>query len=216
MICVCPKCGNEFENNTGRRFCSKKCANSHVQTEEQNLKRKEKARIRIAKKISDGTIKKEIRKCKICQKEFIVKSRNKNQKYCSHECASQDAVKFKNCGGYREGSGRGKSGYYKGIFCSSTYELVYVIYRLDHNLPVKRFEGVLQNEKLKYIPDFIEDNTIVEIKGYYQYLVDEKCKLARSKGYDIKVLYKNIITFFYLLVNYIENNIIFFLAHYLM
>ena len=42
MITICPKCGKEFENNTNRKFCTRSCANSHIQTEEQNEKRRNK------------------------------------------------------------------------------------------------------------------------------------------------------------------------------
>lgn len=94
-------------------------------------------------------------------------------------------------GGYREGSGRAKFGYYKGIYCGSTYELCWVIYNLDHNISFKRFEGYLQDGKIKYYPDFLIDtNTIVEIKGYKTEEVDRKTQLAVSNGYSISVLYK--------------------------
>ena len=44
-------------------------------------------------------------------------------------------------GGYREGSGRSKSGYYNGIYCGSTYELCWVIYALDTQVKFDRFKG---------------------------------------------------------------------------
>ena len=74
-------------------------------------------------------------------------------------------AKQKKLGGYREGSGRSKSGYYKGIFCASTYELAWVVYRIDNQLPVERFKGYLEDEvsNLKYYPDFFVDGSIVEI-----------------------------------------------------
>ena len=54
-----------------------------------------------------------------------------------------------------------------------------------------RFDGKLSSGTLTYIPDFIDGNTIYEIKGYYQQSVDDKCKLAVSCGYNIQVLYKD-------------------------
>jgi hypothetical protein len=93
-------------------------------------------------------------------------------------------------GGYREGSGRSKHGYYKGVYCGSSYELCWVIYNLDHNIPFNRFEGYLSNEEIKYYPDFLIDNKIVEIKGYWTEEVDKKTQLALEKGYEISVLYK--------------------------
>lgn len=190
MICICPKCGKEFENTTKKKFCSVKCANSRVQTEEQNQRRREKAQSRAQLKQLLNPKQTITRECKVCGKTFVVHSYDPKQKYCTKECASKDKDKYKNCGGYREGSGRSKSGYYKGIFCGSTYELVYVIYRLDHNLPVERFPHILTDGKLKYIPDFIDGKLITEVKGYYQEKVDKKCELAKAQGYDIRVLYK--------------------------
>ncbi len=192
MKLICPKCGIEFENTTNRKFCSRKCANSHIQTEEQNEKR----RNRLLGKKQNQTKKLMIflqkqqeyylnpTKCKICGNNLEYKDRRKRT------CIKCRNLAWKGIGGYREGSGRSKFGYYKGIYCGSTYELVYVIYRLDHGLPVKRFEGELTDGKLTYIPDFIENNTIIEIKGFYKESVDKKCDLAKVKGYNIKVLYK--------------------------
>jgi len=53
-------------------------------------------------------------------------------------------------GGLRNGSGRSKSGYYKEIYCGSTYELCWVIYNLDHNISFSRFSGYLTDGKIKY------------------------------------------------------------------
>lgn len=75
-----------------------------------------------------------------------------------------------NNGGYRKGSGRGIKGWYKGIFCDSSWELAFVLYCERWNIPIKRnmdrfpysFEGKLYN----YIPDFIVEEEYVEIKGF--------------------------------------------------
>jgi hypothetical protein len=74
-------------------------------------------------------------------------------------------------GGYERGSGRGKKGWCRGHWCDSTYELVFVVYALDHEIEFERnlelfpyeFEGRVQ----RWIPDFrLADGTYVEIKGY--------------------------------------------------
>ena len=195
MKSICPKCGIEFENDTNRKFCSRTCANSHIQTKEINEKRSKTCKIRgvsnsfkrYAKNKYNNNVavyKLNPSKCKICNNILDYEDRNKKT------CKKCRKLSQKGTGGYREGSGRSKFGYYKGIYCGSTYELVYVIYRLDHNLPIKRFEGKLTNGILTYIPDFVEDDTIIEIKGFYKKAVDLKCNLARSNGYKIKVLYK--------------------------
>lgn len=96
-------------------------------------------------------------------------------------------------GGYREGSGRSKSGYYQGIYCGSTYELCWVIHSLDHGVKFSRFPGKIEKEGIRYYPDFLLDDskTIIETKGYEkQDSVDKKTKLAESFGYTVKVLRK--------------------------
>ena len=102
-------------------------------------------------------------------------------------------------GGYRESSGRSKSGYYKGIYCGSTYELAWVIYRLDHALSVTRFDGfILYNGNKKYFPDFVENYHIYEMKGWTctkdSNILAAKCKAAIDKGYTIDVLFKHDLT----------------------
>lgn len=96
-------------------------------------------------------------------------------------------------GGYRQGSGRSKSGYYKGIYCGSTYELCWIIYNVDHNIQFTRFPGKLELNGVTYYPDFLlsDGKTIVETKGYEnQDSVDRKTKVAESFGYAVIVLRK--------------------------
>lgn len=74
-------------------------------------------------------------------------------------------------GGKRHGSGRGKKGYYNGIWCDSTYELAYLIYCQDHQIPIKRYEGWFNytdadGVQRRYYPDFEVEGVIVEVKGY--------------------------------------------------
>jgi len=76
-----------------------------------------------------------------------------------------------NYGGYKNGSGRGKKGWYKGFYCQSSWELAWVIYSLEHGIKFDRntegFEYEFENKKHKYYPDFIIGNkSYVEIKGY--------------------------------------------------
>lgn len=95
-------------------------------------------------------------------------------------------------GGYRLGSGRAKTGYYKGIYCGSTYELVWVIYQLDHNREFSRFDGCVEFEGKKYFPDFLQNDKIIEIKGYEsKEKVDKKTEIANKNGYDVIVLRKS-------------------------
>ena len=97
------------------------------------------------------------------------------------------------CGGYREKSGYGKSGTYKGIFCNSTWELAYLLYCIDNNYKIERcnkyyiYTGA-DNEEHKYYPDFIVNDEIIEIKGYIT--ESWKMKLPIVEREHIKVLYK--------------------------
>lgn len=184
----CPKC-NTIHEKQGT-FCSRKCANSRIRTLE--IKQKVSNTLK-GRKVGAALLQKpdpekwETRICLNCKCTYTC-YKISTKKFCSQTCGRQTS------GGYRERSGRGKSGTYKGIFCNSTYELAWVIYRLDHNLPVKRFPGYLTDGKIKYYPDFIDDDTIIEIKGYHTSKVDEKAALAIEKGYKIKILYKQHLT----------------------
>ena len=117
--------------------------------------------------------------CPVCNTQFRLRSlyyKNKRN-CCSKRCKfkwMKDVGYLKGkSGGYREGAGRGKSGWYKGIFCNSTYELAWVIYNLENNIPFKRnddaFEYTDSNGiNRKYYPDFYltDEKCYVEIKGY--------------------------------------------------
>jgi hypothetical protein len=74
-------------------------------------------------------------------------------------------------GGYRRGSGRGKGGWYKGIWCDSSWELAFVVFNLDKGISIKRNEArypyVFDGKTLNFLPDFIVNETdLVEVKGY--------------------------------------------------
>ena len=99
-------------------------------------------------------------------------------------------AKNRNLGGYVQGSGRGKKGWYKGFFCDSSWELAYVIFCLEHNISIKRntekrkyeWQGVVKN----YIPDFIVEGVLTEIKGF----ATEQWIAKLAANPDITVLYK--------------------------
>jgi hypothetical protein len=176
------KDGN-YERKYKKKFCSRKCAASRCWDDEKRARHSE-----IAKKLPTYKPVKLVERTCPCGKNFMVRPCLK-KKHCCYLCS----VKYvkRPPGGYREGSGRSKSGYYKGIYCGSTYELCWVIYQMDKGLPFKRFEGLLEKNGLKYYPDFlVSDKQIVEIKGYWTAAVDQKTKMAESLGYSVAVLYK--------------------------
>lgn len=202
---ICPRCGKEFEieieeslfqKGKYRKFCSRSCANARVHSEE--TKRKTSASIKnyytTHPSILPFNTQYKTYICKYCGKEFTMKD-NRNttgRQYCSQKCKDTwlKGNLYSKLGGYRDSSGRGKSGWYKGIYCSSTWELAFVIYHLDNGLRIERC-----NEKRKYIyediehtyyPDFVTDEGIIEIKGY-----NTKQWQAKHKyNPDIKVLFE--------------------------
>ena len=178
------KDGN-YERKYRKKFCSRKCAASRSWDEEKKARHSA-----IAKSLPTYKPAKLVERICPCGKKFMVRPCLK-KKHCCHPCSSKYRPKYPGMGGYREGSGRSKSGYYKGIYCGSTYELCWVIYRLDKGLPFKRFEGLLEKGDLKYFPDFlVGNNQIIEIKGYWTEAVNKKKTLAESLGYKVKILYK--------------------------
>lgn len=215
----CPKCNNS--HSKPGKFCSRKCANSRIFSEETNRKRAKSNKIsginfwknsdRANEIRNERALKKKIpeTQCKTCGKVF-----NGTNKFCSVECKNpirkpkhnrklllgnvplpalptpqfgirgkasslekeiarrekiKASAKLKN-GGYRKGSGRGKKGWYKGIFCDSSWELAYLLYCEFHSIVVERntktFEYYYENKKYKYLPDFLVMGQLVEIKGY--------------------------------------------------
>ena len=102
-----------------------------------------------------------------------------------------EAAKRNHIGGFKLRSGRGHRGWYKDFFCSSTYELVYVIYNIDHNIKFNRcnrkYLYEYDGEQHYYHPDFeLEDGSLVEIKGYVTDKV--KAKLNSVSDRPIKML----------------------------
>lgn len=97
-------------------------------------------------------------------------------------------------GGYRRNAGRGRRGWYKNIWCDSSWELAWVIFNIEHNVKFERntirFEYEYEDKLHHYTPDFIlDDSTLIEIKGF----IDDKAKLkilSVPKNYHLTVLQK--------------------------
>lgn len=100
-----------------------------------------------------------------------------------------EIAKSRGLGGYVQGSGRGKKGWFQGIFCDSSWELAYVIFSRDFGVNVSRnlefrhytWNGITR----KYLPDFIADGKLIEIKGYKT----DQWAAKLSANPDITVLY---------------------------
>lgn len=197
----CIKCGKEYtleltDNcyNKGkyRKYCSRICANSRIHSDE--TKQKIKSSIQQLVNENPDLFKRyKTFVCKNCGKEFKTSDlRNINgNRYCSNECKNEwlkHNWKHK-VGGYRKGSGQGKSGWYKGIYCDSSWELAFVIYHFDNNLQISRClerrKYIFDNKEHIYIPDFVIDEGIIEIKGYKT----KQWEAKEKQNSDVKVLY---------------------------
>lgn len=99
-----------------------------------------------------------------------LKSGKTENKWKGRKHKKETIEKLSKNGGYRRGSGRGKSGWYKGYWCDSTWELAWVIYNIDIGSFFERntegFEYFYLGKKFKYYPDFIMEETYYEIKGF--------------------------------------------------
>lgn len=128
-----------------------------------------------------------------CPEKFSGKAKSPDSELKRRAKISETLRKNPNSGGLRPGSGRGKKGWYKGFFCDSTYELVYVIYNIDHDISFskcqKHYKYEYKGKIHRYYPDFeLADGTIVEIKGYHSKLVDIKSSSVFDR--PIIVLYE--------------------------
>ncbi len=210
FIVCCDKCKNNFkieEYNVfkpkkEKYFCSRSCANSKTWSQEDKDKKsisaKNSNKVKEANKkngsifngkningIRYGRVKTELIKtpCLHCGKSIEHKV-TVNKKYhpeCWRKCS----------GGFKEGSSRGKSGWYKGYWCDSSWELAWVIYNLEQNIKFERnkkgFEYVFENKKSLFYPDFIVEGKYIEIKNYNSSRLESK---LRHFPYEIEVLYK--------------------------
>ena len=196
-ILYCENCGKVIDGSYGSgRFCNRHCATIYGNTHrpKRSAESKKKTSISVKNSIKCQIAAERFRKiyyCKQCNKEFsIFDIRDINGRlYCSKECKHK--YLSEHTGGYREGSGRGKQGWYKGIHCDSSWELAYLVYHLDHNLYIERCKEkryyVWNNKQHTYYPDFITDDGIIEIKGYST----DQWKSKEEQNSDVKVLYKN-------------------------
>lgn len=132
--------------------------------------------------------------CQTCGK--IIDYENRNRKYCSIECRKVSWSKFAKENEkflFAEKRSHYKHGWYKGIYCDSSYELAYVIYCLDHNIKIERNNKGYEYEyskgvKRKYYPDFRVDGKLVEIKGWKDKTVENKIAAVDE---ELTVLYEN-------------------------
>lgn len=215
---VCKNCGKHFQViedehkfpiKGDKYFCCRSCANTRHHSEE--TKKKISNGVKTSEKFIQNNNKNRVSykgmiyrkdkqyKCLHCGKYFLRTSLNRSYKYCSEECKN---IHLSCIGGYRKGSGRGKHGYYKGIWCDSTWELCFLIYHIDNNLYIERCKEkrkyIFEGKEHIYYPDFVTDSGIIEIKGFKT----KQSEAKHNQNPDIILLEKNDIDFY---ISYVKN-----------
>ena len=201
----CEHCGKLVLEYFGSgRFCSRACANSRTW----DTDHKQQLSISIKKPNSKSTLRLDTRKtlykskpnyCVMCNTALSYEKRH--NKTCSIDCLRKylsKVAKNSNFGGLTSGGAHfSKKGCYHNIHCDSTYELIYLIYCLEHNIKIERNIKFFKyfdfnNNYRKYYPDFYlpESNTFVEIKGYKDRNVDLKIAAVQKEGHNIVMLQK--------------------------
>lgn len=205
----CERCGKVMTVKYGSgRFCCKSCANSKKHTEETKKK--------ISNALTGRTYERtpslrntpqelyEVNPKKCTECGVSLPYEHRRAKFCT-ECRkaymritlsniSKRAVLLSggnlNVDGTR---GRAKYGTYNGIPCDSSWELAFVVYCMDNNIPISRnhkgFEYYYNGSKHYYYPDFVVKDELVEIKNYETDLVKVKVDSIPS-DIKFKILYK--------------------------
>lgn len=178
----CPHCGKDFTKNgiaTHIYFKHTEAGKNYLENEYEN--KGHKAWNKGLTKEIDERILKSSETYKFRIQQGIVKrpTCHKTKEECRLHAIKQGL------GGVHYGAGRGKHGWYNNIWCDSSWELAYVIYCLDHNIQIERckeyFEYEYQGKKHRYYPDFVVNDEIVEIKGYFSEQYNQKLKYLTKK-----------------------------------
>jgi hypothetical protein len=179
---------SEFERDKNkqilRKYCSDKCSRQRTLSEET------KSKIRNSLILNGNMFTPPKRDKKIIQFTCLKCGEcGVNQKYREQKYHKKCWLEIS--GGIKKGSSRGKSGWYKGYWLDSSYELAYLIYCIDHNIKIERnkkgFEYFYKNKKHLFYPDFIVNDEYVEIKNFESDLTNAKISYF---PYEIKVIYK--------------------------
>lgn len=203
----CSKCARAFSTSAKREYINKKVSEKlksyHDTISLEEFREKFLKNKRQNRRCKDGVMTSDENKnhyysspkiCPICN--GVIPYERRHCKTCSKECARRAIVQTKLENGYYDDPNRhfvtSKCGYYKGIYCGSTYELVYTIYNLDHNIPFERnkkgFPYQYNGKTHHYYPDYITPDGYIEIKGMWTDKVDAKLAAVDE---PIKILYKN-------------------------
>lgn len=190
---VCPNCGKEI-GATGFNRHLKACVNGYKTKKYSNQPKDEHGKTQIwydameARKGVRQNHKKIDFTCCFCDRTFLQKNleyKSFHENHCKANPNKKVIVKhltdnerkrlsdnMKQYGGYENGQlgGRGHRGYYKGIYCMSSWELAWLYYQLSNGKSVERckeyFLYEMNGKVKKYFPDFIMDGVYYEVKNY--------------------------------------------------
>lgn len=195
----CIQCSSVISYEKRRnKFCSSSCSasfsnkNRVVKYSVEGLKSLlESALINFKKtKRNKGVFKEYINTCNYCSKIFSTTYKNKNNKNCSKKCKDS----WHSLNNFRQNKTLGKCGYYKGIYCGSSWELAFLVYNLDLRKDIKRcdlkFRYKIGEKEHFYFPDFLMNEKIYEVKGRESEDVALKTKAVIDDGYEIEIVRK--------------------------
>ena len=145
--------------------------------------------------------------CEHCGKELPHKYEDiyATGRFCNQSCANarnhseETLIKIALNSNIKGKNKRSLNGYYKGYYCASSYELIFLVYCLDHNIQIERnkftFPYEYNNKQHIYLPDWYlpETDTIIECKGSGP-LVDEKEVILKKNsvlGHNYKIYYED-------------------------
>lgn len=160
-VLKCPICGNEytiqirhkqFEQGKYKKTCSDKCAkqltalNTNIEEKNKKISISLIGNIPSSRKPNFSYYK----ECKYCGKIFDIRERKNKSDFCCDECHNKSVhdklsaeAKENNFGGYHPNSiKKYHHGTYKGIHCDSSWELVYLVWCLEHDISIKRCEEI--------------------------------------------------------------------------
>jgi len=185
----CKKCDLEFEPVKGLiNYCSLKCRNSREVSYDTKLKTKNTLLVFFKSNPKKIKLEKDKKKFDICCSYCSLKFTSKypKKKTCSEVCLK--ALQQQNASRQLK-HGYGKFGYYKGIWCDSTYELIFLLNnplakRNELRIPYINSQGILST----YVPDFIYNDIIYEVKGRMDDNVMLKYNAAKELNIDIILL----------------------------
>ncbi len=181
MLKICIHCSTNFNTNDNRKkFCSQSCAakannSKRVPTVEHRAKTAQAVQCHmIAKGVREENIIQYQAAPAFCSEcNAALSYDHRHHKTCGNRaCRNSAQVKTGagKLGGYRPGAGASKSGWYQNVWCDSSWELMFVIYCIDHGMDVIRnidswVYTAVDGQDRRYYPDFRVNGKLVEIKG---------------------------------------------------